>query len=308
MVTIVHGRHQHLRGQLDGLHRAVPGPDGHVVVALGDPDVRAVVGPRAQVVEIAVPDDGELPLASGRNAGADAAVAAGAELLIFLDVDCIPAPRLVAHYAAAAQDPAHADAILCGPVAYLPPADPAGHNRAGYDLDDYDPAGYDLNGHDVAGYDLNGYDVAGYDLDRLTDLATAHPARPNPAPGVVEVAHDRRLFWSLSFAVTAATWARVGGFHPGYVGYGGEDTDFVEQAHAAGVGMRWVGGASAFHQHHRVSVPPVEHVDAIVRNAHIFHERWGWWPMIGWLDAFADLGLAAHDPSHGWRATAPARP
>ena len=280
MVTTVHGRHQHLRRQLDGLHRAAPAPEGHVVVALGDPAVRVVIdrvaapvgGARPQVIEMGIAEDGELPLASGRNAGAAAAISAGAELLVFLDVDCIPAPDLFGAYAAAARDPAHADAILCGPVAYLPPAGPQG-----------------------------------YDLDRLADLATAHPARPNPAPGAVEVAHDRRLFWSLSFAVRAPTWHRIGGFHPGYVGYGGEDTDFVEQAHAVGVGMRWVGGASAFHQYHRVRVPPVEHVDAIVRNAHVFHRRWGWWPMGGWLDAFADLGLAEYDGRRGWRVTATAR-
>jgi GT2 family glycosyltransferase len=279
VVTIAHGRHEHLRRQLDGLGRADPAPDLHLVVALDDPDLRAVAGDRAEIVDLGPavstgPEQtgvGELPLAAGRNAGAQAAVAAGAELLVFLDVDCIPAPALIAQYAAAAADPAHADAVLCGPVAYLPPPGPGG-----------------------------------YDLDRLAELATAHRARPDPAPGVVQVAEDRRLFWSLSFAVTAATWARIGGFHAGYVGYGGEDTDFIEQAHAAGVGMRWVGGANAFHQHHRVSVPPVEHLDAIVRNARVFHQRWGWWPMGGWLDAFAERGLAEYDPRHGWRVTAAA--
>lgn len=24
----------------------------------------------------------------------------------------------------------------------------------------------------------------------------------------------------------------------------------------------------------------------------IFHDRWGWWPLEGWLTAFAELGLA----------------
>lgn len=270
-VTIAHGRHDHLRRQLDGLRRADPAPDLHVVVALADPDLRAVVGSRAHVVDVVVGDDGELPLAAGRNAGAQVALAAGAELLVFLDVDCIPGPGLFGQYAAAASDPAHADAVLCGPVAYLPAPGPAG-----------------------------------YDLDHLAELATAHSARPDPEPGVVQIAHDRRLFWSLSFAVTAATWTRIGGFHPGYVGYGGEDTDFIEAAHAAGVGMRWVGGANAFHQHHPVSAPPKEHLAAIVRNAHVFHQRWGWWPMGGWLDAFAALGLADYDPRDGWRVTAAA--
>jgi hypothetical protein len=40
----------------------------------------------------------------------------------------------------------------------------------------------------------------------------------------------------------------------------------------------------------------VEHLHDIVANATIFHRRWGWWPMPGWLDAFAALGLIHWDP------------
>ena len=53
------------------------------------------------------------------------------------------------------------------------------------------------------------------------------------------------------------------------------------------------GDALAFHQHHPVSSPPVEHVDDIVENARRFHEKWGVWPMEGWLDRFAADGLIA---------------
>ncbi|MET0931866.1 MAG: hypothetical protein ABWX74_20295, partial [Aeromicrobium sp.] len=45
------------------------------------------------------------------------------------------------------------------------------------------------------------------------------------------------------------------------------------------------------HQHHPVSSPPLEHVEDIVRNATVFHDRWGAWPMGGWLDAFEERGL-----------------
>jgi hypothetical protein len=54
-----------------------------------------------------------------------------------------------------------------------------------------------------------------------------------------------------------------------------------------------------------VSAPPVEHVTDIVRNANRFRERWGWFPMQGWLDAFADLGLARPVPDAGtWQVVA----
>jgi hypothetical protein len=46
-----------------------------------------------------------------------------------------------------------------------------------------------------------------------------------------------------------------------------------------------------------VSDPPVEHLHDIVRNAEIFHQRWGWWPMERWLTAFHQRGLIARDES-----------
>ena len=100
--------------------------------------------------------------------------------------------------------------------------------------------------------------------------------------------------------MSARSWKAVGGFDEGYVGYGGEDTDFAQRLGRAGGRLVWVGGARAFHQHHATSSPPVEHVHDIVVNANRFARRWGWWPMEGWLDAFADLGLARRRPDGSW--------
>ena len=255
VITIVHGRHQHLRRQLEGLAVGAPPADLHVVVALADPEVPALV-PSAPGRHV-VCHDGDpaaLPLAAARNAGAQAALSRGADLLVFLDVDCIPGRELVGRYRETAEAAEHRDALLCGPVTYLAPPDPQG-----------------------------------YDLTALP--VRPHPARPAPAGHEVLAGTDYALFWSLSFAVTASTWHRIGGFCPEYRGYGGEDTDFAQTAAAAGVGLRWVGGAHAFHQYHPTSNPPVQHLDDIVRNATVFHRRWGWWPMAGWLDAFEAQGL-----------------
>jgi hypothetical protein len=52
-------------------------------------------------------------------------------------------------------------------------------------------------------------------------------------------------------------------------------TPISRNAPPAGVPMRWVGGAHAFPQHRPVIDPPVQHLDDILRNAAIFHERWG---------------------------------
>jgi N-acetylglucosaminyl-diphospho-decaprenol L-rhamnosyltransferase len=136
VVTLAAGRHEHLRNQLEGLRRSGSRPDVHVVAAMGDDEVAAVVAGAApdwpaHVVPVDVPASGELPLARARNAAAARAIELGAELLVFLDVDCIPAPALLGRYReAAAQvdqgvagDPgAAAPWVLCGPVHYLPAA------------------------------------------------------------------------------------------------------------------------------------------------------------------------------------------
>jgi GT2 family glycosyltransferase len=252
VVTIVHGRHDHLAAQAQALARSTQPVDLHVVVAMDDPVVAQVV-PAADVVPVGRVD-GALPLAAARNAGAARAQQRGAELLVLLDVDCLPAPGMLARYEEAAQT--H-DGVLCGPVGYLPPPPPGG----------YVPAS-------------------------LHALARPHPARPVPAEGEVLQNDQPDLFWSLSFALTAQTWRRVGGFCEDYRGYGGEDTDFGQLLLRAGVPSWWVGGAWAYHQHHGDPGPPVAHLDDIVRNAGVFYDRWGRWPMLGWLEDFARQGLA----------------
>lgn len=257
VITVVSGRHAHLRRQLEGLARSEHPVDEHVVVAMGDPEVAEVVAAassRARVLQMDVPGR-KLPVAAARNLGADTAAA---DLSIFLDVDCIPAPEMVGRYVAAANQ--HPDALLNGPVTYLPPPG-----------------------------------RGGYDVDRLADAIDPHPARPFPNDGETVLDGRHELFWSLSFAVRKPVWELIGGFCTDYVGYGGEDTDFGQRAARSGVPMAWIGGAHAFHQYHPVSNPPVERLDDILVNAALFRRRWGWWPMRGWLDEFERRGLISFD-------------
>jgi N-acetylglucosaminyl-diphospho-decaprenol L-rhamnosyltransferase len=98
-------------------------------------------------------------------------------------------------------------------------------------------------------------------------------------------------------------WQDLGGFCEQYTGYGAEDTDFGQVAASRGIGLTWVGGAWAYHQHHPTSDPPVQHLHDILRNAAIFHRRWGWWPMSGWLQDFARQGLIRFEPGgQTWQA------
>lgn len=256
VVTVAHGRHGHLSAQHATLLRGRLRPDVYVVVAIDDPSIEAMLpmtGLEPQVLPIDT-DPCRLPLAAARNRGMDLARAAGCDVLIGLDVDCLAGADLVAAYADAVRSAA--GAVWSGPVTYL------------------DPPG-----------------AGGYPLDGLDELDAPHPARPAPAPGQVVHGGDPTLFWSLSYAVSATAWRRTGGFDEAYVGYGAEDTDFGRRADAAGLEMAWVGGARAYHQHHPVSRPPVEHLDDILRNGRTYRERWGHWPMRGWLDEFERQGL-----------------
>lgn len=255
VITVVADRHDHLTAQIEGLARSSLKACKHVVVSMGDDGIRGVVDAADSDAEVMYLDRTErsLPLARARNLGAGTALERGADLLVFLDVDCTPGEHMLTRYAAATDR--HDGTLLCGPVTYLPPSE------------------------------------SGWSAEQLRSATDPHPARPNPDDGAVIVGTDYDLFWSLSFAVTPSTWRTIGGFHEGYHGYGGEDTDFAAVAQASGIGVRWVGGAHAYHLHHPVSSPPVEHLVDIVRNSTVFHRRWNRWPMTGWLDEFERRGL-----------------
>ncbi|RLK52569.1 glycosyltransferase family 2 protein [Microbacterium telephonicum] len=250
-------RVEHLRRQLAAT-AAGPGIE-RIVVWIG---ADAPPPLPAETVLTVPPAPEGLRLAAARNAGAEAAIAGGAELLIFLDADCIPGPRLVARYRRAADSAP--DAVLCGPVTYLPPG-------------------------------------AGVSADELTAATAPHPARPAPDDDDLRraIVPEYPLFWSLSFALTPATWERSGGFDEAYVGYGGEDTDFAFRLRERRIPLWWVGGAHAYHQHHPTSSPPWQHLDDILRNGAIFARTWGEWPMTGWLESFADAGAVRREVS-GW--------
>jgi GT2 family glycosyltransferase len=263
-------RRDHLDVQLGALRALGAGGSGaevlRIVVWL-EPDPPADLD--AEVVLTVPPSSegeaGRLRLAAARNAGADRAVESGAPLIVFLDADCVPGRDLLARYAAAAVW--HGEGVLCGPVTYLPEG------------------------------------VAATDPATLARHRSPHPARPAPAAGTAVTARREEypLFWSLSFAVTAARWARGPRFDERFEGYGGEDTDFAFRLRDDGVPLVWVGGADAYHQYHPTSSPPVQHLDDILRNGRLFAETWGEWPMTGWLEAFEQKGLVRRTKRGGWR-------
>ena len=265
VITLVADRADHLGHLAHGLARSTERVDELVVVDMGSRDdprsAVAVVAPGVPIrwVELAPVVPGGLPLARARNAGA---AAAASERLLFLDVDCIPSASTVASYA----DAIDRGGLVCGPVRWL---------ERSWD---------------------HGLDLTATGLDDVLDARSMpHPVRP--APTEEHTGEDHELFWSLAFGVSRSDLDRIGGFDEGYVGYGGEDTDLGFAARRAGVPMRWLSRGTVYHQFHRSSTPPAEHLGSIVTNARRFRRRWGVWPMGGWLDAFAAGGLIEWDPT-----------
>ncbi len=256
VVTLAGGRPDHLRNVVIGLTRQVRMPVELIVAVMQDepydlPDapfpVRQMLVPRA---------DGGLPLAAARNAAGRAATG---ELLVFLDMDCIPTPTLIADYAAGLDE---LDGLLMGEVMYLPGGATAGDWR----------------------------------YDDFARVAVRHSDRQGPPASGIERCTDYRCFWSLNFAMRRDTFMATGGFDERYVGYGGEDTDFGKGVAEAGIPIAWIRGGLAYHQYHPHHMPPVHHLDSVVRNAELFERKWGYRTMDHWLHAFQLMGLVDAAP------------
>jgi GT2 family glycosyltransferase len=197
-----------------------------------------------------------LPLAAARNAAARAATG---NVLVFLDMDCIPAPSLVADYVAGLE---LLDGLLMGEVMYLP----------------------------------GGTTAAGLDFEGFARVAVRHSDRRGPPAEGLERCEDYRCFWSLNFAMRRDRFLSSGGFDERYAGYGGEDTDFGKALDGAGVPIAWLKGGLAYHQYHPHHMPPVHHLDSVVRNAQLFEQKWGYRTMGHWLHAFRLMGLIDDAP------------
>lgn len=254
VVTLAGGRPEHLRNVVLGLSRQTVLPAELIVAVIQDTtyDLPEAPFPIRQMMI----DGPRLPLAAARNAAARAAVG---DKLVFLDMDCIPTPELLADYDRYLDE---MDGLLMGEVMYLP----------------------------------GGATRGDWSTDRFAEVAVRHSDRRGPPPAGIEVCEDYRCFWSLNFAMRRDTFLGTGGFDERYAGYGGEDTDFGKVVDKAGIPIGWIKGGLAYHQYHPHHMPPVHHLESVVRNAEAFEAKWGYRTMGHWLHAFRLMGLIDDTP------------
>ena len=255
VLTLVRGREMHLRFLLEGLARQDHRPD-ELVVAWMQTERPSDFGDLPFLIRhIHVPGPA-LPLAEARNRAAEASTG---DLLVFLDVDCIPSPGLVHAYEQAA---VQADGLFLSEVLYLPSGA----------LDD------------------------GLDFIQLDRLGVPHPSKPAMPCRGLEPEPDHGQLWGLSFALSRETYFGIGGMDAGFCGYGGEETDFAARLSEAHVPFFRVADARAYHQHHPVHVPPLNHFGSILRNAQRFYDRHRSWCMEYWLGQMTEAGFIDWSP------------
>lgn len=249
VLTITRDRTAHLTNLLKGLAQSSLWPDECIVIHMNEPAQPIGKWP-FPCYHHAYQSSASLPLAQARNFATKQATG---EILIFLDVDCIPDQGAITAYQQGCnQAPT---SIIMGAVRYLQAS--LSENWTTPSL--------------VQQSQPN----ANRDISNLSALAL----EPNYG-----------LFWSLSFALRRPVFTRLGGFSECYAGYGAEDTDFAWKARKQNIPLRWMPEAVAFHQYHSSSVPPWQHFEDIVANARTFYEYWGEWPMAGWLSTFTQTG------------------
>lgn len=250
VLTLTRNRTDHLQNLLKGLAQSSRLPDECMVVHMNEPTNELGDWPFDCQHSTYEDTDVSLPLPGARNAAAQRATG---DRLIFLDVDCIPAKDMLAEYEKACDQ--RPDAIAMGNVHYLP-------QKISSDWTE----------------------------NILRAESEPHPKRDISHLSSPTKEENYGLFWSLSFALTRDLFNQLGGFSDCYPSYGAEDTDFAWKARANGIDLIWVPQALAFHQFHTSVVPPWHNFKSIIYNAKVFYERWGEWPMGGWLQIFADEG------------------
>ena len=256
VLTLVRNRRSQLQNLMTGLLRSQLVPHELVIVYMNEAPYGDLPILPFPVQILSVKDiNQKLPLGKARN---KAAFHATGDVLLFLDVDCIPSGNLLEEMLRVQQEK---PGLWMGNLRYL---------RKGWQ---------------------NEYET---EAD-LIQQSVLHPDRPHVTEGERLMMEDYGYFWSLCFSITPVDFATIGGFDEQFRNYGAEDTDFGFTAREKGIPFGLI-SAYCYHQYHPVCRPPLNNFDSIITNAAIFKDKWGHWAMGSWLKDFSDSGYIQWTP------------
>lgn len=275
VVTAGCRQHDDHLDQIGALARAAVTPDLHVVISMGDRDLtRGRVPLRHDrwetIVSAMPPGPQRARRVLARDAGARAAVEAGAELLIFLDADALPSLHLVERYAEALARPAgEAPRVLCGGL-----VDPGPRPAAGYEWSLLDRLVAD--------------DLAATGLGAGEELPEPHVER----------------FRAASFGLSAADLDRLGGMVGPDLAVGDHDLDLASRLREAGGSLAWLAGVAALRRPRSLADLTPEEIQTLVRAANRYEERWSTLVGVPVLMAAERAELLRRDVEGRWAAVA----
>lgn len=245
VITAGYRQHDAHLDQIGGLARAPVTPDLHVIISMGDRDLTRGRVPvhhdRWETLVRAMPPGPQRARrVLARDAGARAAVEAGAELLVFLDADALPSLHLVEQYAEAlAQPSVGGPRVLCGSL-----VDPGPRPEAGYQW------------------------------SRLDRLVAEDLAAVGLAAGEVIPEPQVERFRAASFGITAADLETVGGMLGPELSTSEHDLDFASRLREAGGNLARLVGVTALRRPRDLAQVTLAELDTLARAANRFEARW----------------------------------
>ena len=265
-VTIVKSRTEKLCSLISQLEQCSPTPDELVIVWMAPPsDLSLVRSEKFDIIHKFTTQE-TLPIAKARNKGMLAAKHAN---LVYLNVDAVIAPSLFKDGLLALRD----SAVVFTSVVFLPSEQ---CNKPYLHISrDEKQIGYLASNDDTLPQDDN----------------NEIPSRDQ------EINHGKfsdDSICSTVFFIRKADFQKTGGFDEGYAGFGLNDEDFFTNCRALGFSLEQL-PTRTFAPHRPNYQCPVNHLLDFVHNAQRFHSKWGFYPCMNVLNAYAKEGFINAD-------------
>ena len=265
-VTIVKNRTEKLCNLISQLEQCSPTPDELVIVWMAPPsDLSLMRSDKFDIVHKFTTQQA-LPIAKARNKGV---LAAKHQNLAYLNVDAVISPTLFKDGLLALKD----KTVIFTSVVFLP------SERC------EKPYARIVKDERQIGY------LSSSDETLPNDDNNEIPSRDK------ESTHGKLSddsICSTVFFIRKTDFQKTGGFDEGYAGFGLNDEDFFTNCRALGFSLEQL-PTRTFAPHRPNYQCPVHHLLDFVNNAQRFYSKWGYYPCVNVLFAYANEGYINAD-------------